>query len=99
MDGVIGFSNYKQYKESLDQELSRSAESFVRIGYLLKVARDTNILYESGYETVTQFAEAEYNLRPDQVTRFMQINDRYSEDGYGMNLQDSYKGMRSMKGF
>ena len=93
MDGVIGFSNYKQYKESLDQELSRSAESFVRIGYLLKVARDTNILYESGYETVTQFAEAEYNLRPDQVTRFMQINDRYSEDGYGMNLQDSYKGM------
>ena len=40
MDGVIGFSNYKQYKESLDQELSRSAESFVRIGYLLKVARD-----------------------------------------------------------
>ena len=45
MDGVIGFSNYKQYKESLDQELSRSAESFVRIGYLLKVARDTNILY------------------------------------------------------
>ena len=93
MDGVIGFSNYKQYKESLDQELSRSAESFVRIGYLLKVARDTNILYESGYETVTQFAEAEYNLRPDQVTRFMQINDRYSEDGYGMNLQDFYKGM------
>lgn len=93
MDEVIGFSNYKQYKESLDQELSRSAESFVRIGYLLKVARDTNILYESGYETVTQFAEAEYNLRPDQVTRFMQINDRYSEDGYGMNLQDSYKGM------
>ena len=93
MDGVIGFSNYKQYKESLDQELSRSAESFVRIGYLLKVARDTNILYESGYETVTQFAEAEYNLRPDQVTRFMQINDRYSEDGYGMNLQDAYKGM------
>ena len=93
MDGVIGFSNYKQYKESLDQELSRSAESFVRIGYLLKVARDTNILYESGYETVTQFAEAEYNLRPDQVTRFMQINDRYSENGYGTSLQDAYKGM------
>lgn len=93
MNEVIGFSNYKQYKESLDQELSRSAESFVRIGYLLKVARDTNILYESGYETVTQFAEAEYNLRPDQVTRFMQINDRYSAGGYGTSLQDVYKGM------
>ena len=93
MGEVIGFSNYKQYKESLDQELSRSAESFVRIGYLLKVARDTNILYESGYQTVTQFAEAEYNLRPDQVTRFMQINDRYSEGGYGEKLQDAYKGM------
>lgn len=93
MGEVIGFSNYKQYKEKLDQELSRSAESFVRIGYLLKVARDTNILYESGYETVTQFAEAEYSLRPDQVTRFIQINDRYSEGGYGTSLQDSYKGM------
>lgn len=95
MNEVIGyeFNNYRQYKESLDQELSSTAESFVRIGYLLKVARDTNILYESGYETVTQFAEAEYNLRPDQVTRFIQINDRYSENGYGTSLQEAYKGM------
>ena len=93
MDEVIGFSNYKQYKESLDRELNKTAENFVVIGYLLKVARDTNILYESGYETVTRFAEAEYNLRPDQVTRFMQINDRYSEGGYSTSLQDAYIGM------
>ena len=33
--------SYSEYKTELDAELSRTAEGFVRIGYLLKVARGT----------------------------------------------------------
>ena len=32
---------YSDFKKELDQELTKSAEGFVRIGYLLKIARDT----------------------------------------------------------
>ena len=52
---------------------------------------ETNILAESGYQTVTEFAEAEYNLNKTQVSRFMSINDRFSEEGYSDRLKDSYK--------
>ena len=84
--------SYKEYKAELDSELQKTAEGFVRIGYLLKVARDTNILAESGYKTVSEFAEAEYNLNKTQVSRFMSINDKFSKNGYSEELEDNYKG-------
>ena len=86
MDEITYQKTYKEYKADLDAELLRSAESFVRIGYLLKVARDTNILAESGYKTVAEFAEAEYSLNKTQVSRFISINDKFSENGYSERL-------------
>ena len=93
MDGiVIGYGNYREYKAALDRELNRTAEGFVKIGYLLKVARDTDILKESGYKSLAEFAQAEYSLDASQVSRFIAINDKYSEGGYGETLMDQYQG-------
>lgn len=89
---VITYTDYSQYKAELDAELEKSAESFIRIGYLLKVARDTGILRDSGYSSVNEFAEKEYGLDKTQVSRFMRINDRFSEDGYSEVLKTEYKG-------
>ena len=86
------YKTYKEYKAQLDAELSKTAEGFVRIGYLLKVARDTNILAESGYKTVAEFAQAEYQIDKTQVSRFIQINDRFSEGGYSDHLMPDYQG-------
>lgn len=83
---------YQEYKQELDAVLTRTAEDFVQIGYLLKVARDTNILTESGYATVTDFAKAEYGIDKTQVSRFISINDRFSEGGYSDHLLTNYKG-------
>lgn len=85
------YKTYGEYKAALDGELQRSAESFVRIGYLLKVARDTDILKESGYRSVNEFAEKEYNLDKSQVSRFIRINDEFSENGYSDRLQEHYR--------
>jgi hypothetical protein len=86
------YQNYESFKAELDGELQKTAEGFVRIGYLLKVARDTNVLASSGYKTVTEFASAEYGLDKTQVSRFISINDRFSEDGYSDRLVDKYQG-------
>lgn len=75
------FSNYQEFKNELNGELRKSAEGFVRIGYLLKVARDTDVLKESGYETVTEFAYKEYGLDKSQVSRFISINERFANGG------------------
>lgn len=84
--------SYEDFKTELDNELKKSVESFVRIGYLLKVARDTDILHESGYPNMQEFAKAEYNLSKDQVSRFIAINDKYSVNGYSDRLQEKYEG-------
>lgn len=78
---LINYQNYETYKKELDGELKKTAEGFVRIGYLLKVARDTNILAESGYKSVTEFAQKEYGLDKTQVSRFISINDRFAHGG------------------
>lgn len=83
---------YQEYKAELDAELNRTAEGFVKIGYLLKVARDTNVLAESGYDNVVDFAHGEYNIDKTQVSRFIHINDRFSEGGYGYCLKEHYRG-------
>ena len=92
MDVITYQKTYREYKAELDSELQKTAEGFVRIGYLLKVARDTNVLAESGYKTVAEFAQAEYSLDKTQVSRFIGINDKFSEDGYSDRLRTSYQG-------
>ena len=64
----------------------------MKIGYLLKYARDTQILHESKYETLVDFAKGEYGLDKTQVSRFIAINDRFSEGGYGDRLEEKYQG-------
>ncbi len=85
-------TDYKAFKQELDTELSKAADGFVKIGYLLKLARDTDILAESGYTSIADFAKAEYGLTKDVVSRYININDRYSEGGNSPCLADRYKG-------
>jgi len=85
-------TGYNDFKGKLDTELQQNAEGFVRIGYLLKVARDTNILAESGYKNVAEFAQAEYGLTKDIVSRYIAINDKYAINGYSDKLQTQFEG-------
>ena len=92
MEELRSIENYEQFKQALNTELANQAAGFVRTGYLLKKARDTDILAASGYSTVAEFAKAEYGLSKDIVSRYIAINDRYSEGGYSDRLQDKYEG-------
>ena len=91
MEEITTTKTYEEFKETLDIELQKNLDSFITIGYLLKIARDTDILYKSGYKSVTEFAAAEYNLTKDVVSRYIAINDRYSENGYGEQLKAEYR--------
>lgn len=92
MEQITAYKSYQEYKQELDAELTKTAEGFVRIGYLLKVARDTDILQESGYANVVDFAKAEYGIDKTQVSRFIHINDKFSEGGYSDHLLPQYQG-------
>lgn len=90
-------NSYVDFKASMDAVVERVEEGFVQIGYYLKIARDTHVLQESGYKSVTDFAAAEYGLDKSAVSRFIAINDRFAEDGYSDRLKDQYRGMGRAK--
>lgn len=84
--------SYQNFKVKLDTVMSQTVNNFVVIGYMLKLARDTGVLEQSQYKTLTEFAQTEYGLRPDEVSRFVAINDRYAENGYSARLDGKYIG-------
>ena len=90
MDELIYQKSYTEFREELRSELKRTAEGFVRIGYLLRVARDTDILKTSGYSGLEDFARGEFDLDKTQVSRFIRINERFSEGGNSDKLMTGY---------
>ena len=92
MEEIIYQRDYAEYKQELRTELEKTSEGFVRIGYLLKVARDTDILKTSGYSDYLDFANGEFGLDKSMVSRFIRINDRFSENGNSDRLLEQYRG-------
>lgn len=93
-------SDYQIFKRDTDLAVEKirtgamtMAQGAIELGYQLKVARDTGVLAGSGYNTMSEFAKAEYGIRPDETTRYMQLNDTYSENGYSRRLMDKYTGI------
>ena len=98
MNDIVYTKSYEDYKLEVGTELSKASESFVRIGYLLKVARDTTILQGTEYEgNYVKFAEAEFGLEKTQVSRFIRINDKFSVNGNSPELIEQYKGFGTRK--
>ena len=81
MEELINICTYKEFKAATDREVLNQAEGFVRLGYLLRKARDTEILRDSGYPTVVAFAEGEYGLTETYVSRYIAINKHYFQVG------------------
>ena len=92
MNELVTYETYEQFKVALDTEILSAAESFVKIGYLLKQARDTTILHDSGYANLYEFAKAEYGIDKGTVSRYIAINDRFSIGGNAPVLEDKYSG-------
>ena len=88
---------YLTFKKELDTELNKAADGFVKIGYLLRQAEESNVLKTSGYRNVAEFAAAEYGLSKDVVSRYININKRYSEGGYSPVLAEKYHGFGMAK--
>lgn len=74
---IITYTNYSTFKDQFDKCMLATANNFVTIGYLLKQARDTDILKESGYSSMSEFAKAQYGLDETKTSRFIAICERF----------------------
>lgn len=84
-------ASYQEFKLALDTEMQKTVEGFVKIGFLLNFAAETNIVEEGGYANVNDFAKAEYGIDPTQVSRFVNIYKRFGVPGEP-RLKEQYSG-------
>lgn len=91
----ITLGEWTQWKEDIWRKLSETASNFVYIGYRLKQIRDSG-MYD-GAADVFEFAQKEYGLGKSTVSRFIAINEKYSEGGNSLELKEEFSSFSSSK--
>lgn len=91
----VTLDEWMKWKEDIRRKLDETAENFVYIGYRLKQIRDSGMY--GGAEDIFEFAKKEYGLGKSTVSRFIAINEKYSEGGNSLDLKEEYKGFSSSK--
>ena len=98
MDYVqMTLDDWMSLKKEIAEEFARASASFVRIGFLLRRAEESEGYKNDGYDTLAEWAEAELGITRTYVSRFKAINARYSVGGYSERLQERYVGFGSAK--
>lgn len=91
----ITLNQWTQWKEDIREKLGETAGNFVYIGYRLKQIRDSGMY--GGTADIFEFAEKEYGLGKSTVSRFIAINEKYSEGGNSLELKEEFRGFSSSK--
>lgn len=91
----ITIDEWMSWKEDIRKKLAETARNFVYIGYRLKQIRDSG-MYD-GAEDIYGFALKEYGLSKGTVSRFIAINEKFSEAGNSLELKKEYRAIGSSK--
>ena len=87
-EGHISLEDAKTFIKS---NITTAARSFIAIGFYLKCVRDRGLFAEDNYQDVWEFAKSEYGISKSTASRYMSMNDRFSEDGNSPNIKTEYK--------
>ena len=91
----ITIDQWIQWKEDIRQKLTETAGNFVYVGYRLKQIRDSGMF--GGAADIFEFAEQEYGLGKSTTSRFIAINEKYSEGGNSLYLREEFRNFSSSK--
>lgn len=82
---------YADAKDILREKLMNLKMNFIAAGYYLKYIRDNELYLEDGYASIWEFAEDNYGIQKSTASRWMKMNDRFSEGGNTPILAEKYK--------
>lgn len=92
MEEIVSMERWASWNEEIKERLRRSARDFVAIGFRLRQIKDSGIY--DGAADLYEFAQREYGLNKSAVSRFMAINEKYSEGGYGLTIASEYENYK-----
>ena len=83
---------YEEAKNILREKMDNLKTSFIAAGYYLKYIRDHEQFREDGYESIWEFAEDNYGIKKSTASRWMAMNDKFSQGGNSPILAEEYRG-------
>lgn len=86
-----GHISLEDAKTFIKTNIATAARSFIAIGFYLKCVKDRELFKEEEYESVWDFAKAEYGISKSTASRYMSMNDRFSENGNSPSIREEYK--------
>lgn len=95
MEGQITLTEWMQWREDIRRKLQETASNFVYIGYRLKQIRDSGMF--DGCSDIFEFAQKEYGLGKSITSRFIAINEKFSEGGNSLEIREEYRDLGSSK--
>lgn len=83
--------NYLETKDIILEKLHNMSRDFVAIGYYLKWIRDKELYEQDGYSSIWEFAEDNYGIKRTTASRWMAMNDKFSEGGNTPILAEEFR--------
>lgn len=87
----LSLDDYIQCKNDIKNNLGTIVKSFVRIGWQLSRIDKSGAYKNDGYNTIAEFAKAEYGMSATGTSRFIRVYEKYSVPGDTPELRDEYK--------
>ena len=82
---------YDEAKRILREKLDYMKKNFIAAGYYMKYIRDNELFRQDGYESIWEFAEDNYGIRKSTASRWMAMNDKFSQGGNSPILAEEYR--------
>ena len=82
---------YQEAKGILQEKLDYMKKNFIAAGYYMKYIRDHELYREDGYESIWEFAEDNYGIKKSTASRWMSMNDKFSQGGNSPVLAEEFR--------
>ena len=89
MDNEI--MNYDSAKNIIRRDLESMSRKFITIGYYLKLIRDNEMYRQDGFRDIWEFAQNTYGISKSTCSRWMAMNDKFSQGGNSPYLKEEYR--------
>lgn len=83
--------SYDSAKSIIRQDLESMSRKFITIGYYLKLIRDNEMYHQDGFRDIWGFAQDTYGISKSTCSRWMAMNDKFSQGGNSPYLKEEYR--------
>lgn len=83
-------TTYNSAKNIIKSDLASMSKKFITIGYYLKYIRDNEMYTQDGFTSIWEFAQETYGISKSTCSRWMAMNDKFSENGNSPYLKEEF---------